>query len=148
MWSGSPNVQMTDVFDPDDFHGPPSINRGSRHRRLMKISQLTTQLDNQERIAADAIAVAVSLCTRQEEGLSGDTQPLESVLETTGSVIAPIPSPQSQSFSTVNLLLSEMATLRQEAHERGNAVPLSEVTPSSSTVDSLSALSSVSTPAT
>ncbi len=146
-WLGSPNAQMTDVFDPDVFHGPPSVNRGSRHRRLMKVSQLTTQLDNQERIAADAIAAAVSLCTRQEEGLSGDTQPPELVLETTGNVTAPIPSPQSQSLSTINHLLSEMATLWQEAHERGNAVPLLEVTPSSSTVDSLLALSSVSTPA-
>jgi hypothetical protein len=147
-WLGSPNVQMTDVFDPNVFHGPPSVNRGSRHRRLTKVSQLTTQLDNQERIAADAIAAAVSLCTRQEEGLSGDTQPPELVLETTCNVTAPIPSPQSQSFFTVNHLFSEMVTLWQEAHERGNAVPLLEVTPSSSTVDSLSALSSISTPAT
>jgi hypothetical protein len=110
---------------------------------------MTDQLNNQEKIAAAAIAVVDTLRTRQEKELSGGIQPQDSVSKTTDKVPVPTPSPQTQASSstTVGNLLSEMVMLRQHALVKGMSVPLSEVTPSISTTDSLSALSSVSTPA-
>jgi hypothetical protein len=158
-WSGSPDLHLAesiktpraDSFDTDAFHGPSSSNRGSRHRKATttKLSKMTDQLNNQEKIAAATIAVVDTLRTRQEEELSGGIQPQDSVSKTTDKVPVSTPSPQTQasSFTTVGNLLSEMATLQQHAPVKGTSVPLSEVTPSISTADSLSALSSVSTPA-
>ena len=110
---------------------------------------MTDQLNNQEKIAAVAIAVVDTLRTRQEEELSRGIQPQDSVSKTTDKVPVPTPSPQTQasSFTTVGNLLSEMATLQQHAPVKGTSVPLSEVTPSISTADSLLALSSILTPA-
>jgi hypothetical protein len=45
-----------DSFDTDAFHGPSSSNRGSRHRKATttKLSKMTDQLNNQEKIGAAA----------------------------------------------------------------------------------------------
>ncbi len=122
-WSGSPNSHtaessdtlIADSFDTEAFHGPPSFNRGSRHRKATatKLSKLTDQLNNQEKIAAAAIAAAATLHSSQEDEFSGGIQPLDSASETTDKVPVPTPSPQAQasSFTTVGNLISEMATL-------------------------------------
>jgi hypothetical protein len=122
-WSGSPNSHLAesiktsraDSFDMDTFHGPSSSNRGSRHRKATttKLSTMTDQLNNQEKIAAAAIAVVDTLHTRQEEELSGGIQLQDSVSKTTDKVPVPTPSPQTQASSstTVGNLLSEMAML-------------------------------------
>ncbi len=52
------------------------------------------QLNNQEKIAAAAIAVVDTLRTRQEEELSGGIQPQDSVSKTTDKVPVPTSSPQ------------------------------------------------------
>jgi hypothetical protein len=67
-WSGSPDSHLAesietpraDSFDTDAFHGPSSSNWGSRHRKATttKLSKMTDQLINQEKIAAAAIAVS------------------------------------------------------------------------------------------
>ncbi len=87
---------------------------------------MTDQLNNQEKIAAAAIAVVDTLRTRQEEELSGGIQPQESVSKTTDKVSVPTPSPQTQASSstTVGNLLSEMAMLQQHALVKGTSVPL------------------------
>ncbi len=72
----SSETQMADSFDTESFHGPPSLNRGSRYRKTMatKVAKLTDQLNNQEKIAEAAIAMADSLHNSQEgEPSSGDT---------------------------------------------------------------------------
>jgi hypothetical protein len=110
---------------------------------------LTDQLNNQEKIAEAAIAAANTLCNSQEgEPSSADTQPPVLVFKRTDNVPVSTPSPQAQSasFSTVSNLLSEIATLRHDTCMRGIPAPLLEVMPLISTTDSLSALSSISTP--
>jgi hypothetical protein len=147
----SSETQMADSFDTESFHGPPSLNRGSRYRKTMatKVSKLTGQLNNQEKIAEAAIAAADTLRNSKEgEPSSGDTQPPDRVLERTDNVPVSTTSPQAQSalFSAVSNLLSKIASLRHNTRMRGMPAPLLEVTPSISTADSLSALSSFSTP--
>ena len=81
---------------------------------------MTDQLNNQEKIAAAAIAAVDTLRTRQEEELSGGIQPQDSVSKTTDKVPVPTPSPQTQASSstTVRNLLSEMAMLQQPEIEK------------------------------
>jgi hypothetical protein len=114
-----------------------------------KVSKLTDQLNNQEKIAEAAIAAVDTLCNSQEgEPSSGDTQPPVLVLERTDNAPVSTPSPQAQSasFSTVGNLLSKIATLRHDTRMRGMPKTLLEVTPLISTADFLLALSSILTP--
>jgi len=170
-WSGSTNSRLAESIDTSradsleiDFdHGPTSFNRGARHSKVStaKMSKMKDQLNNQEKKAAAAIAMVNTLRTRQEEHLSGGMRQEEdlsggillqdSVSKRSEAVPLPTPSPQAAHaplVTSVGNLLSEMAVLRQHTPGKGTSVPLSEVTPSISTADSFSALSSsVSTPA-
>jgi len=104
MWSGSTNSHLaesidnsrTDSLEIDSDHGLISSNRGSRHRKVSttKISKMMDQLNNQEKKAAVAIAMVNTLCTRQEEDLSGGFQLQDSVSKRFEEVPVPTPSPQ------------------------------------------------------
>jgi len=135
---------------------PPSTNRGSNFRKATKASRereqalaLEAKLE-EEKIAAQTQAQEEGI-DAASTGLANATHAHDHNQDNTATGMAPatpeVPAVLHQGGSLSKCdFISDLSVLKRDRQGRNNIAPLSEVTPSLSATDSLSAISSTSNP--
>jgi hypothetical protein len=142
------DVEMEDTEPTPPILGvqqvPLVVRWGSKHRLATKAAKLTKQLKDQEKIAVDTAAFALAL---KERGRIVNDQLLQDNTPEVSDPSTPVPNPatpvstssvQGGSVSRTNFF-SDLAAVHRDVCGQVSNTPPSDVTPSLSATDSLSA---------
>jgi hypothetical protein len=149
FWSEMPDAEVENT--PAVLIPPAAVKRGSTFRNTNKLEKLTAQLQKQERLAAAASALALSLRNKEKVVELLPAQALATPLAATpdvGSISSTsagqaVPSHDGNPVKSSLFSFSDLRTLRQDARVWGSPVKMSSPF---SAANSLSGLSLFTSP--